>query len=71
MQGYSTIIRDQVWSKLEDIFRTYTKGMSTINTAQLEDLTREVLKEEAESEVHYMVRNISRIDTDNSGQVDF
>jgi Ca2+-binding EF-hand superfamily protein len=30
-----------------------------------------VLREEDEAEVHYLVRNISRIDTDNSGEVDF
>jgi Ca2+-binding EF-hand superfamily protein len=71
MQGYSTNIRDQVWSKLEQIFKRYTGGQQTINKKQLEALTREVLREESEAEVHYLVRNVSRIDVDNSGEVDF
>jgi Ca2+-binding EF-hand superfamily protein len=71
MQAYSAVISDQVWSKLEQIFLKYTNGQKTISQKQLESLTKEVLREESEAEVAYLVRNLNRIDVDNSGTVDF
>lgn len=71
MQGYAASIRDQVWTQLRQIYDRYTGGQKSINKKQLEALTREVLREEQDAEIHYMVRNISKIDVDNSGEVDF
>lgn len=69
MHRFAVDIKGAVWSKLKVIYDKYTNGAEFITVANLESLVKEVLHEQTPSEVDYVVRNMNRIDTDNSGTV--
>lgn len=64
-------IRDEVWQRLHNIFRSYTGGRDTIDSQQLEKLVREVLREQTQRELDYVLLNLNKIDTDANGFIDF
>ena len=71
MQRFAVEIKGPVWARLKDIYKKYTQGEEFISVSNLSSMVKEVLREESPSEIDYVIRNINRIDTDNSGTISF
>lgn len=71
MQRFAVEIKAPVWAKLKVIFNKYSGNSEHMVISRLEDVIKEVLKEETPSEVDYVIKNMSRIDKDNNGTIEF
>lgn len=68
---HSQRIREEVWQRLRTIFNGYTNGAECIGQEQLARLVQEVLREDTQRELDYVMLNLNRIDTDANGSIDF
>lgn len=71
MQLQSSKFSGEVWSRLKNIFNLYSQGRDTISCSELERVVREVLKEDSPHEVDYVLNNLSKIDADSNGCIDY
>lgn len=71
MQRFAVEIKAPVWAKLKVIFNKYSDGSEHMVISRLEDVVKEVLREETPSEVDYVIKNMNRIDKDNNGTIEF
>lgn len=71
MQGYFESVREQVWLRMRQLFDRYTGGSASISPAQIEQVLRKELGRDERSEIDYVLKNLFRLDTDGSGDVDF
>lgn len=71
MQAAADALREQLWGKLKDVFGKYLNQNEEIDIKTVEEIVVDVLHEESQNEVDYVMKNIFRLDVDNSGSVSF
>lgn len=71
MQGAAEALRESLWSKLKVVFANYIKGDDEIDIKTVESIIVDVLHEESQNEIDYVMKNIFRLDVDGSGSVSF
>lgn len=71
MQASAEALREELWSKLKVVFSNYIKGNDEIDIQSVEQIVVEVLHEESQNEIDYVMKNIFRLDVDGSGSVSF
>lgn len=71
MQATAESLKDTLWGKLREVFGKYMDANDEINIKTVEEIVVDVLKEESQNEIDYVMKNIFRIDVDNSGTVSF
>lgn len=71
MQSAAEEFRQEIWSKLRPIFDKYAKGSEQLKTCDIDTIIREVLGYTQWSDIHYVMANMFKLDTDKNGTVDF
>lgn len=71
MQNYSEPVKEEVWAKLFNIFDHYALGNQSITIPVLNQMIRDILKEDGDAEVAYVTRNIAKIDMNHNGLIEF
>ena len=71
MRSFSETIRDEVWARLREIYMQFTNGNHTITLTQVEQFVAEVLGEKNRDEIGYVTSNLSRLDQDGNGFIEF
>lgn len=71
MQGAAEALRENLWGKLRTIYNNFSKGSEEIKIQAVEQFVVDVLKEDNQNELDYVMKNIFRLDADGSGTVSF
>ena len=71
MRSFSETIRDEVWARLREIYMRFTRGNNNITIPQVEQFVVEVLGEKNRDELQYVTSNLSRLDQDGNGFIEF
>ena len=72
MQNAYTSLRVSLWDRLKAIFSKYSnKATGEIDTSRVQEIVMDVLGETTQEEINYVIKNMFRLDSDNSGTVSF
>ncbi len=69
MQSGASAVKNELWKNLEVLFNQYKKEKGEIPTGDLDAFIADVLKESDCNERDYIVKNLWRLDSDQSGTV--
>ena len=72
MQNAYTSLRTNLWDRLKVVFNKYSnKTTGEIETSRVQEIVTDVLGETTQEEINYVIKNMFRLDNDNSGTVSF
>lgn len=71
MQGAAEALRDRIWESLKEHFNKFKNSEGELSSNDVDAFIVEVLHEETKNERDYVLKNLFRLDVDNSGSVSF
>ena len=70
MQESLDQIRNKLWDTLHPYFDKYAKNGEVAND-HFETMFRDIFADDSQQDVHYVIKNMHRLDRDGNGSVDF
>lgn len=71
MQNIAEAQKTEIWAKLKERFANYTTGEGEMSSGDLDKFIVDVLEESTRAERDYVLKNLFKVDVDNSGKVSF
>ena len=71
MQASAIALRDRIWDSLKVQFSKFQNKEGELSCDDVDAFVVDVLHEESRSERDYVIKNLFRLDVDNSGAVSF